>query len=78
MPKLKADLLTRPLIKVAVDAVAVAIIDWCSMAGELRVTFASVGCAQFMKALYPVLMQNFTSWEHRPLQERGVGFGPVQ
>ena len=56
MPELKADLLPRLLIKVAVNVVAVATIDRCSVARELLVTFAGVGRAQFMKTLQPVFM----------------------
>ena len=56
MPELKADLLPRLLIKVAVNAIAVATIDWCGVARELFVTFAGVGRSQFMKALQPLFM----------------------
>jgi hypothetical protein len=56
MPELKADLLARLLITVAVNAIAVAAIDRCGVASELFVTLAGVGCAQFMKTLQPVFM----------------------
>jgi len=74
MPELKADLLARLLIKVAVNAIAVAIIDRCSVARELFVTLAGVGRSQFMKTLQPVFMQRFAGGEYGLLQERGVAF----
>ncbi len=74
MPELKADLLARLLIKVAVNAIAVATIDRCGVASELFVTLAGVGRAQLMKALQPVFMQRFAGREHGLLQERGVAF----
>ncbi|KOG06368.1 Unknown protein sequence [Pseudomonas syringae pv. aceris] len=44
------------------------------MARELLVTFASVGCAQFKKALEPAPMQSIAGGEHHSLQEYGVAF----
>lgn len=72
MPKLKADLLARQLIKVAVNAIAVATIDRGGMARDLLVTLASVGRSQFMKTLQSVFMQRFAGREHGLLQEYGV------
>ncbi|MNT86719.1 hypothetical protein D3C72_2270400 [compost metagenome] len=66
--------MARLLIKVAVNAIAVATIDRCGVARELLVTLAGVGRAQFMKALQPVFMQRFAGGEHGLLQERGVAF----
>lgn len=74
MPELHADLLARLLIKVAVNAIAVANIDRCGVAAELLVTLAGVGCPQFMKTLQLLLMQRFSGREHGLLQERGVAF----
>ncbi|MNH27520.1 hypothetical protein D3C79_876360 [compost metagenome] len=74
MPKLKADLLARQLIKAAVNAIAVAAIDRCGVARELLVPFAGVGCAQFMKTLQPVCMQRFAGGEHCLVQKYGVAF----
>ena len=74
MPEFKADLLARLLINVAVNAIAVATIDWCGVASELFVTLAGVGCAQFMKALQSVFMQRFSGGEYGLLQERCVAF----
>ena len=74
MPELKADLLPRLLIKAAVNAIAVATIDWCRVARELLITLAGVGRSQFMKALQPVFMQRFAGGEHSLLQEFGVAF----
>lgn len=56
MPEFKADLLARPLIKVAVTAIAVSTIDWGGLTRELLVTFASVGRSQFMRALQPLFI----------------------
>ena len=74
MPEFKADLLPRLLIKVAVNVVAVATIDRCSVARELLVTFAGVGRSQFMETLQPVFMQRFAGGEYGLLQEHGVAF----
>ena len=60
MPELKADLLPRLLIKVVVNAMAVAAIDGGGVARELLVTLAGVGRSQFMKALQSLFMQRFT------------------
>lgn len=59
MTELKADLLARPLIKVAVQAMAVAALDRSGVPSEQLVTFASVGRSQFMKSLQPLFMQYF-------------------
>lgn len=67
MPEFKADLLPRLLIKVAVNAIAVATIDRCDVASELFVTLAGVGRSQFMETLQPVFMQRFGGGEHGPL-----------
>ena len=69
-----ADLLTRLLIKVAVNAIAVATVDRCGVARELLVTLAGVGRAQFMKTLQLLFMQRFAGGEHGLLQERCVSF----
>ncbi|MCY1449106.1 hypothetical protein D9M71_658260 [compost metagenome] len=74
MAELKADLLPRLLIQVAVNAIAVTPIDRGGMARELLVTFAGVGRSQFMETLQPVFMQRFTGGEYSPMQKRGVGF----
>ena len=74
MPEFKADLLSRLLIKVAVNAIAVTTIDRCGVASELFVTLAGVSCSQFMETLQPVCMQRFTGGEYSPMQKRGVGF----
>lgn len=74
MPELKADLLARLLIKVAVNAIAVATIDRCGVASELFVTLAGVGRSQFMKTLQSLFMQYFAGGEHGLLQEHGVAF----
>ena len=74
MPELKADLLARLLIKVAVNAIAMATIEWCRVPSELFVALAGVGRSQFMKTLQPVFMQRFSGGEHGLLQERGVAF----
>ena len=74
MPEFNADLLPRLLIKVAVNAIAVATIDWCSVAHELFVTLAGVGRAQFMETLQAVFMQCFAGREYGLMQERGVAF----
>ena len=78
MPELHADLLARLLIKVAVNAVAVATIDRCGVARELFVTFAGVGRSQFMETLQSLFMQYVAGGEHGLLQERGVAFVSVQ
>ncbi|PTR18528.1 hypothetical protein C8K63_12216 [Pseudomonas sp. GV085] len=64
MPELKADLLPRLLIKVAVNEIAVATINRCGVARELLVTLAGVGCSQFMKTLQLLFMQRFAGGEH--------------
>ncbi len=74
MPELKADLLPRLSIKVAVNAIAVAAIDGGGVARELFVTLAGVGRAQFMKALQSQFMQRFAGGSHGLLQEEGVAF----
>ena len=74
MPELKADLLARLLIKVAVNAIALSSIDRCSVPGELLVTLAGVGRSQFMETFQPVFMQSFTGREDGLLQEHGVAF----
>lgn len=74
MSELKADLMSRSLIKATVNTIAVATIDWGSMARELLVSLASVGCSQFMKAFPPLFMQYFAGRAHGLLQERGVAF----
>ena len=74
MPEFKADLLARLLINVAVNAIAVATIDWCGVASELFVTLAGIGRSQFMKALQPLFMQHFAGGEYGLLQEYGVAF----
>ncbi|MNJ69282.1 hypothetical protein D3C77_656140 [compost metagenome] len=66
--------MARLLIKVTVNAIAVAAIDRCGVARELLVTFAGVGRSQFMKTLQPVFMQRFARGEHGLLQECGVAF----
>ncbi|MND90143.1 hypothetical protein D3C80_822190 [compost metagenome] len=62
------------MIKVAVNAIAVATIDRCGVARELFVTLAGVGRSQFMETLQPVFMQRFTGGEYSPMQKRGVAF----
>jgi hypothetical protein len=74
MPEFKADLLARLLIKVAVNAIAVATIDRGGVARELLITLAGVGRSQVMKTLQPLFMQRFAGGEHALLQERGVAF----
>jgi hypothetical protein len=74
MPELKADLLPRLLIKVAVNAIAMAINDRGGVSRELFVSLAGVGRSQFVKALQPVFMQSLAGGENGFLQERGVAF----
>ncbi|MNC75180.1 hypothetical protein D3C75_1266700 [compost metagenome] len=66
--------MARLLIKVAVNAIAVATIDWCGVPRELFVALAGVGCSQFMETLQPLFMQCFSGGEHGLLQKRGVAF----
>lgn len=61
MPEFNADLLPQLSIKVAVNAIAVTIIDRCGLTSKLLVTLAGVGRAQFMNALQPVFMQRFAA-----------------
>ncbi|MBP0946989.1 hypothetical protein JTJ32_16825 [Pseudomonas sp. 20GA0068] len=56
MPKLKADLSSRLLIKVAVNAIALAAIDGGGVARELCITFAGIGRSQLMESLQPLLL----------------------
>ncbi|MOA56521.1 hypothetical protein D3C78_1805170 [compost metagenome] len=59
MSELKADLLARLLIEVAVNAIAMTTIDWCGVARELLITLAGVSRAKFMEALQPLIMYKF-------------------
>lgn len=74
MPELKADPLPHLSIKVGVNAIAVTTSDRCGMTGELLVTLAGVGRAQFMKSLQSVFMQRFAGGKHGLFQEHGVAF----
>ena len=74
MPDLKADLLPRLLIQIAVNAIALSTIDRCGVASELFVTFAGVGRSQFMETLQPLCMQRLAGGEHSLLQERDIAF----
>ncbi|AUG10020.1 hypothetical protein CXQ82_26920 [Pseudomonas sp. S09G 359] len=51
--ELKADLLSRLLVRIAVNAIAVATIDRCFVASELLMTLARVGRLQLMRAFRP-------------------------
>ena len=61
MPELHADLLTRLLIKVTVNAIAVTAIDRRGVASELLITLAGVGRSQFMETLQSLFMQYVAS-----------------
>lgn len=57
MSQFDADMLPRPLIQIAVSAIAVASFARCGVASEQFVTFAGVDRTQYMKAFKSALIK---------------------
>lgn len=74
VPQLIADLYSGLLIEVSVELIAMATVDRRGMMGDLLVTFARIGCPQFVEAFEVVLMEDVPCRADDSLQEIEVAF----
>jgi hypothetical protein len=74
VPQLIADLYSGLLIEVSDELIAMATVDRRGMMGDLLVTFARIGCPQFVEAFEVVLMEDVPCRTDDSPLEIEVGF----